>query len=620
MTSRRVVQPVIFMTASCGTQKPPYGPEEPPVKEISMIPIKRYIRDLPTGTLFLITLTFVVQCLPAGAQPERTVGVTHSQPGAFEGYTFFAPRSATKTFLVDIQGRLVQTWESEYTVANPAYLLDDGSILRTATFGRDFSRFNAGGVGARVERIDWDGDLRWAFELAGDSAQLHHDVQTLPNGNILMTAWVFKSKEEAIEQGRDSLQITDDGLWPESVIEVKPTGEFGGEIVWQWNLWDHVIQDYDPRRSNFGDVAAHPERVDINFAASRGKNWVHINSLTYNEALDQILMSTRGFNEIWVIDHSTTTEEAAGHTGGRYGRGGDLLYRWGNPEAYRAGTAEARQLFGQHDAHWIADGLEGAGRIMLFNNGFQRPAGPYSSVEELDAPQQPDGSYTWPAAGEPFGPAGPFWTYTAPVPIEMYSGILSNAQRLPNGNTLICTGAWGTITEISPSGDEVWRYVNPVVSDTVIVPQYGLVPDDGFNRDANTIFRAYRFSPDHPALAGRDLTPGLTIEDGALSTFTEDPAELLPASLTVEAAYPNPFHDRTTFTIATRRGGRVDLLVVDVLGRVMTRVTNAAAPRGRIQLTWDGTDNRGEKVASGVYIAVIEAGGEQVTQLVSYVK
>ncbi|MDX1739793.1 MAG: aryl-sulfate sulfotransferase [Rhodothermales bacterium] len=550
----------------------------------------------------------------------RTVGVVHSEAGAYDGYTFFAPRSATRTFLVDMEGRLVHTWESDYTVANPAYLLEDGSVLRTATFGRGFSRFDAGGVGARVEQIDWDGELRWAFELAGDSAQLHHDIEPLPNGNILMMAWVYKSRQEAIEQGRDSLLITDDGVWPEAIIEVRPTGDFGGEIVWQWNVWDHLVQDYDPGRPNYGDVSAHPELIDLNFAAERGKDWIHFNAIAYNAELDQILISNRGFDEIWIIDHGTTTEEAAGHTGGRYGRGGDLLYRWGNPAAYRAGTESDQQLFGQHDSHWIADGLEGEGRILLFNNGFRRPAGAYSSADEVQPPQLPDGSYMWPASGEAFDPTEPFWSYTAPVPIEMYSAILSSAQRLPNGNTLICTGAWGTVIEITPTGEEVWRYVNPVVSDTVIVPQYSQVPDEAFNRDANTIFRAYRFGPDHPALSGRDLTPGLTIEDGALSTSIDHERPALLVDLGIDAAFPNPFHDSITFSLSTANPRHLQLVIVDVLGREVRRLVDDLLAAGPHQVNWNGTDDAGRRVAAGVYIAFLESDGHRIARTVTRIR
>ena len=138
-------------------------------------------------------------------------------------------------------------------------------------------------------------------------------------------------------------------------------------------------------------MAAHPELIDLNFgeatiAAMVAKpeeleklrsigyvggpgrkpqaaqpDWLHINSVAYNPDLDQIMLSVFEFSEIWIIDHGTTTAEAAGHEGGKYGKGGDLLYRWGNPRAYRAGTVKDQKLFGQHNAHWIPRGFPARG-------------------------------------------------------------------------------------------------------------------------------------------------------------------------------------------------------------------------------------------------------------------
>ena len=56
-------------------------------------------------------------------------------------------------------------------------------------------------------------------------------------------------------------------------------------------------------------------------------DFLHVNSVAYNERLDQIAISVPEYGEIWILDHSTTTQEAAGSEGGRQGRGGDLLYR-----------------------------------------------------------------------------------------------------------------------------------------------------------------------------------------------------------------------------------------------------------------------------------------------------
>ena len=122
-----------------------------------------------------------------------------------------------------------------------------------------------------------------------------------------------------------------------------------------------------------------------------------MNSIDYNPALDQILLSVRGNSEVWIIDHSTTVTQAAGHAGGRCGKGGDLIYRWGNPAAYGRGAQSAQQLIQQHDARWIPAGLPGAGHITIFNNGYDRG---WSSIEEIAPPIDAAGRYTL-AASQP---------------------------------------------------------------------------------------------------------------------------------------------------------------------------------------------------------------------------
>ena len=79
--------------------------------------------------------------------------------------------------------------------------------------------------------------------------------------------------------------------------------------------------------------------------------------------LDQIIFSVHNFSRFWIIDHSTSTAEAAGHKGGKSGKGGDILYRWGNPRGYAAGTKKDQTLFAQHNVHWIRKGLPGRGVI-----------------------------------------------------------------------------------------------------------------------------------------------------------------------------------------------------------------------------------------------------------------
>lgn len=246
--------------------------------------------------------------------------------------------------------------------------------------------------------------------------------------------------------------VGNQGLLPDHVIEVQPAGPTSGEIVWEWHAWDHLIQDYDSSKENYGVVGDHPELVDINYVTSSQQDLMHTNSIDYNEEFDQILLSVRYYSEIWVIDHSTTTEEAAGHTGGNSGKGGDLLYRWGNPQTYDRGTSSDRKFFEQHDTNWIDEGYPGEGNILIFNNGVGRG---YSTVDEIVLPVDENGEY-YLAPGSAYGPTAQTWIYN-PTP-SFYASHLSGANRLTNGDTLICNGETGKIWEVTPEEATVWQW------------------------------------------------------------------------------------------------------------------------------------------------------------------
>jgi hypothetical protein len=427
---------------------------------------------------------------------------------------------------MDNEGRAVHSWKSQYEPGQSVYLLENGHLLHCCfAKNRGFTR---GGEGGRLEEFDWDGNLVWEFEYSTDQYLSHHDVKPLPNGNILMLAVEKKSYEECIEAGFDPRMMRDNQIFPEYFIEVQRTGPKSGKIVWEWHVWDHLIQDNDRTKANHGDVAAHPELIDVDCnGRAVPAFWNHGNSIAYNASLDQIVLSARGCNEIWVIDHSTTTEEAAGHTGGKSEKGGDLLYRWGNPAAYGRGTRDDRQLFQQHDAQWIPDGYPGAGNILIFNNGLDRG---YSTVVEIVPPMDEHGNYTI-APSEAFGPEKPAWTYQAENPTDFYSSEISGAHRLPNGNTLICAGVRGTFFEVTQDGETVWEYVNPVVSYGILAQgeKSGL---DHRGHNWNAVFKIHRYPVDYPGLVGKDLTPIGPIEQPASMAgktgFAEQPPRGAP--------------------------------------------------------------------------------------------
>ena len=293
---------------------------------------------------------------------------------------------------------------------------------------------NAGGTGGRLEIYNWEGDLIWAYEYSSDEYHHHHDVEILPNGNILLIAWEAHSIADATEAGRRP-PIGNTGVWAERIVEIEPVGSDQINVVWEWHLWDHLIQDYDSTKANYGVVADHPELINLNFEANtsgqtQGADWIHLNAIDYNAELDQIIINSRVFNEFWIIDHSTTTAEAAGNTGGNSGKGGDILYRWGNPQAYDRGNSSDQMFFGQHDAQWIAEGYPDESKILIYNNGAGRPEGSYSSVDIIDPPIDSEGNYQI-ENEQPYGPTDLFWTYDGFPNDQFFSSNISGANRPP---------------------------------------------------------------------------------------------------------------------------------------------------------------------------------------------
>ena len=455
-------------------------------------------------------------------------GLIRHTERATPGYTLYGGLLSDTTYLIDNDGQVVHTWTSEYAPSGTAYLLDNGNIIRG---GRqpDVDVFNGGGQGGRMQEITWDGEVVWDYLFASEDHLLHHDFHRMPNGNILAIAWEHKSTDEAGAAGRRVDLIPEHGIWPDWVVELEPVSPNDARIVWEWHTWDHLVQNVDESRPDYGDPAAQPHRIDINgtgeaveisdeeLAQLKALGYVpedaeaedlsadlfHTNALHYNAELDQIALSVPEYNEIWIIDHSTTTEEAASSSGGRWGRGGDLLYRWGNPQVYSRGTAADQKLGYPHDVRWIPDGYPGAGNIMVFSNRNGDEDAPYSTVYEILPPIDADGKYLAPEK-DPFGPAEPVWSYKATDPTTFFAPFISGATRLASGNTLINSGPQGRFFEVTPDGEILWEY-RDLYSGQVRMPDGSLPhPVDEFTY---AVFRATRIPIDHPALAGRTLAP-----------------------------------------------------------------------------------------------------------------
>ncbi|MBI1937042.1 MAG: aryl-sulfate sulfotransferase [Ignavibacteriales bacterium] len=470
---------------------------------------------------------------------------------AYEGYTLFSPNNSRNTYLINMSNQVVHSWSHTKTGGYSCYLLEDGTLLRSAASSN--SQLNGGGAAGIVQKVDWGGNVIWEYTYSSSTYRSHHDIEPMPNGNVLLIAWEVKTAVQAVQTGLNHSAV----IWPDHIIEVEPVGTNSGNIVWQWHAWDHLVQDYDAAKNNYGVVADHPELLDINMGGTQIGDWMHINGISYNVDLDQIVISSHFLDEIYVIDHSTTTAEAAAHSGGRSGKGGDILYRWGNPANYNAPGSQVFNVV--HSSIWIPNGFPGSGNILAFNN---REGQGTSIVVEIVPPVDGSGSYTI-SAGSAFGPTLPTWSYTAS---GFYSNHLGGCQRLSNGNTLIVESTSGYLFEVDASGNVVWTY----------------------NRGGE-IARALRYSTEY-------------IDD---ITDVEENEEL-PSEFKLSQNYPNPFNPETTIEYVLPEAANVTLKVFDVLGREVTTLVNEYKQAGIHYSTFSASQNKGGQVlhsalSSGVY-------------------
>ncbi len=462
------------------------------------------------------TLTFT-----KSAAIEITDGKEDNTPiltGGEGGETLFTPIGSKNTYLINQSGKTIHTWTSTARPALSCYLLSDKSLLRTATNGNNPKFANAAGNGGMIEQFDWNGDKVWEYKWNDDNYMLHHDIEYLPNGNVLVIAYEYKTDNEAIEAGRKPNLLSDEGLWPDMIIEIEPTYPTGGNIVWQWKVWDHLVQDADQNKPNYGNISDLYGKIDINYSLqAKGGDWTHLNAVDYNPELDQILVTSRNFSEVWIIDHSISTDEAATDKG-------DLLYRWGNPAAYGRGEASDQKLFGSHDGHWIEKGYPGEGDILVFNNGQGRTEGNYSSIDQFTPPLTESGKYSV-NDGSDFAPSDLSWTYQAENPKDFYSDHISGAQRLIGGNTLICEGTSGRMFEVEEDGTLVWEYQNPYYTTTQ-------------NGDTNrSVFRAARYDIKSMGQGTPNLVVPYPIVDTGQELYYNSKGDVINAPAKEEAFY-----------------------------------------------------------------------------------
>ena len=457
--------------------------------------------------------------------------------GTYSGYTLFGTRG--KTYLIDFEGHIIHTWD----IGTNPRLTEAGTLLDAV--GGNPSNQNI------WKELDWSGNTVWQYTESRTNYHGHHDFAKIFNPRLGDSTFIYIANKDLTAQqclaaGCDpSHNYT--GAQMDAIVEVNRSGT----VIWEWWFFNHVVQDIDPTKSTYGIIANTPGRIDLNIRGNPVKSdWLHCNALDYNQDLDLIVVNSV-HGEFYVIDHGNTfiRNKPDSSIIRAATSAGDFLYRFGDPAKYDQGdppsvksnweeaTAGNKQIGGAHDIQWIGTGLPGAGHFMLFSNSqnlFEYSAQSYivevnpylnsSGTNTGNFVNPPDAGYTLVNSPDENLMKEPknlskqvVWRYSTKNNTSLYSTIGSSAQRLPNGNTFICSMNDGHFIEIAPSDTSVvWEYVNPMTRSGIKTVKKDNYPT------YNGVFRAYRYAADHPALAGHDLTPGATMTGSTPDYVTPD--------------------------------------------------------------------------------------------------
>ncbi len=360
----------------------------------------------------------------------------------YNGYTLYSTQNSTSAYLMDSNQITFHTWTGmSAQTGYSSHLEAGGTLVRAAKGGTNPTGVPGGPICGKVQKYDYAGTLVWDYVYAGTDYITHHDICPMPNGHVLVISYERRTAAQVTAAGgNNAIQ-----MWPDKIVEIEPTGLTTGNVVWEWKTWDHICQNVDAAKPNYvTSIVDNPQLININY--KQASDWQHMNGVDYNPILDQIVFSSHNLNEWYIIDHSTTSAEAASHSGGHSGKGGDILYRWGNPIAYGAGGTAVLNV--THDAHWIQEGTPNAGRLAGFNN--KGVSASQSAADQIDVPIN-GYNYTI-TPGQAFIPA----TYTYRHPVTGYSSNMGSTQQLPNGNQIICVATSGKIYEIDAAGTQLW--------------------------------------------------------------------------------------------------------------------------------------------------------------------
>jgi len=352
-----------------------------------------------------------------------------------------APFKGGTVYLTNLYGQVVHTWK---TKAKTQYaILKSDSHLVVSQANIDNKKYPQAARITSIQELDAESNLIWEYK----NDALHHDFDVLPNDNIAVLEWVKIPTEKitSVVGGRSGTEFNKEEIFTDRILEV----DRDKNVVWSWNALDHIG----------------PEEFKIPEMFPRDQ-WSHANSIKYIKSdpffsEEAYLVSMRYFNTVFLISRKT----------------GEII--WRSPQGL---------LGHQHDATFLE-----SGNILIFNNAFHTSVSLNyfnygSSVIEIN-PVTNKVEWEFSGGSNPLDKA------------RLTEVILSGAQRLSNGNTLITLGTTGHLLEVTKEGKVVWDMVNPYSDSTT----------EAF--PSNYLFKSRRYS-------SRDV-PWLEKFGDSLPTFAE---------------------------------------------------------------------------------------------------
>lgn len=344
----------------------------------------------------------------------RPPGLTHGDERCCGGYTLLTPIGGDCVFLIDEEGKIVHYWQPETLTPGYGFLLPGGRLLVRGQpkVDKEVGIGEAAGGTDLLMELDWDGNELWSW----DHKTFHHDMTVMPNGNIVVPTWTVIPDEIAdkVQGGLDQDEIDYIHSHPEHLkLILRGIGVGGRPRDLKGLMGDRIIEV-----SRQGEIVNEwlswtPFNTEKDIICPREflGEWTHTNSIEYTD--DGCLLLS--FREISTVLKISWPE-------------GEVVWRFGPPA-----------ISHQHDPSITPEG-----NILIFDNGVHHPVTAHTRVIEVD-----------PNTNEIV------WQYLPEVVYQLYSGHVGGAQRLVNGNTLICEGETGRLLEVTRDGDVCWEWCSP---------------------------------------------------------------------------------------------------------------------------------------------------------------